>query len=394
VSEITEGEILRTQQRLDALTGLRIVAALWVLAHHLSADVLPRLPFLAVFDPIISRGGLGVDLFFILSGFILSYNYVSSLGKGWHGRRSIRFLQLRLARVYPVHLVTSLSAVAMFFVASALDIPYQEQADNTPLSFIANLLLVQTWFGQPYSWNGVAWSVSAEWFAYLLFPIAALLIIRVRSTWLAVSVGLATWGASLMIEATLRDETATDRPDYPLIRIAVAFIIGCMMHRLFENTRSSRGWGIGAVAAVLTIIALTLIPGIPNAVFLAPLAALILCLAHGRGALSWLLSTRPLVWGGLVSYSLYMVHGQVLQVTGALLFDRLPDNTLISALLTIGTVLACFVAAATVFYLVEEPSRRLIRSWRFGQDRMADKAESPATDADSSRAEDPRTVYR
>jgi peptidoglycan/LPS O-acetylase OafA/YrhL len=190
VSEVTEGELLRTQRQLDALTGLRIVAALWVFAHHISPHVLPRLPFLEVFEPLISRGGLGVDLFFILSGFILSYNYVAKLGTRFQPRRAVRFIRLRLARVYPVHFVTLVTSAVLVLIASALNASYQAQSENTVLTFVENLFLIQAWFGQPYSWNGVAWSVSAEWFAYLLFPLAAVLFFRVRSLTAAILVGL------------------------------------------------------------------------------------------------------------------------------------------------------------------------------------------------------------
>jgi peptidoglycan/LPS O-acetylase OafA/YrhL len=91
---------------IKALTGLRIVAAMWVLMHHLSGEILTLLPGLSFLAPVMGRGGMGVDLFFILSGFILSYQYGDRLGSRFSWQESLRFIRLRVARVYPVHFVT------------------------------------------------------------------------------------------------------------------------------------------------------------------------------------------------------------------------------------------------------------------------------------------------
>jgi peptidoglycan/LPS O-acetylase OafA/YrhL len=92
---------------IKALTGLRIVAALWVVLFHFRPLLWQAAPdFASALAPILDCGAQGVDLFFILSGFVLTWNYMDKLGRSWSARATLRFLWLRLARVWPVYLVT------------------------------------------------------------------------------------------------------------------------------------------------------------------------------------------------------------------------------------------------------------------------------------------------
>ena len=87
---------------IKALTGLRIIAAVWVVLFHfrpLLHDAAPR--FAAALTPVLDCGAQGVDLFFILSGFVLTWNYLDTMGPSWSARDTLRFLWLRLARVSP-----------------------------------------------------------------------------------------------------------------------------------------------------------------------------------------------------------------------------------------------------------------------------------------------------
>src|SRR6202167_3087723 len=92
---------------IKALTGLRIVAAVWVVLFHfrpMVSDISPD--FRDDLAPVLNCGAQGVDLFFILSGFVLTWNYLERMGRSWSTRETVHFLWLRLARVWPVYLVT------------------------------------------------------------------------------------------------------------------------------------------------------------------------------------------------------------------------------------------------------------------------------------------------
>jgi len=164
------------------LTGIRLIAAVWVLLYHSQGPLdtigLMSIPILPDF---IRIGRLGVDLFFALSGFILAHTYLNSLGEQLKAKKSIRFWWLRLARIYPVHLV--MLFVAGFAIVAQSIVTGEELNRSwlTPWDFIKNLLLIQEWGGDPQrGWNFVAWSLSMEWLAYLLFPFMALVLWRMH----------------------------------------------------------------------------------------------------------------------------------------------------------------------------------------------------------------------
>ena len=164
-------------REIGALTGLRGVAALWVVAFHLAPE-LSNLTGGAA--GLFARAGyVGVDLFFVLSGFVIADNY-QYFFKPWNGDQYWRFQLVRLGRIYPVHFVMLLATLVIVTVAAAVGYERTTAGNDYSLgTFVANLLLIQAWGFPQYSWNWVAWTISAEWFAYLLFPFAAFALFRV-----------------------------------------------------------------------------------------------------------------------------------------------------------------------------------------------------------------------
>jgi peptidoglycan/LPS O-acetylase OafA/YrhL len=160
---------------IRALTGIRGVAAVWVVAVHSWPGYMIMFPVLRdVYRPI-SRGPLGVDLFFILSGFILSYVYAAgNLKFGF--REYGRFVWYRIARIFPNHWVTLLFLIVLVISSHSLHIPLTGNYPYSRLVFHATLTQEWPFIGpsQPREWVNTAWSLSAEWFAYLfVFPVVA-----------------------------------------------------------------------------------------------------------------------------------------------------------------------------------------------------------------------------
>ena len=153
------------------LTGIRAFAALWVAIYHFqTTEVVKSIDL----GPLVARGYLGVDVFFVLSGFILALNYVERDGAERSSALFDReFVLRRFARIYPLHIATFAVSLALWIAASMLDYSFVADLRNDAWTAVANLANVQAWglFDQ-LSWNMVSWSVSAEWFAYLvLFPL-------------------------------------------------------------------------------------------------------------------------------------------------------------------------------------------------------------------------------
>src|SRR5579862_5200160 len=134
------------KQQLSPLTGIRFYLALWVVVFHQAyanmflGQLLPRLPEFAV--SILRTGYVAVDVFFVLSGFVLSYNY--SLEKSWTFSQFVRFGIARFARIYPAYCV-GLLLVLPFVGASLLNDLSPSSVVTQLLAAILNLTLLQSW---------------------------------------------------------------------------------------------------------------------------------------------------------------------------------------------------------------------------------------------------------
>ncbi|CKP44184.1 acyltransferase family protein [Mycobacterium tuberculosis] len=364
---------------IRALTGLRIVAAVWVVLFHfrpMLGDASPG--FRDALAPVLDCGAQGVDLFFILSGFVLTWNYLDRMGRSWSVRANLPFLWLRLARVWPVYLVTlHLAAVWVIFTLHVGHVPSPEAGQLTAISYVRQILLVQLWF-QPYfdgsSWDGPAWSISAEWLAYLLFGLLILVIFRMKHATRARGLMWLAFAASLPPVVLLLASGQFYTPWSWLPRIVTQFAAGALacaaVRRLRPTDRARR------IAGYLSVLVGVAIVGILYLLHAHPLAGvedsggvvdvlfvpLVISLAIGVGSLPALLSTRLMVFGGQISFCLYMVHelvhtawGWAVQQYELALQDQ-PWKWNVVGLLAIA-----LGAAILLYHFVEEPGRRWMR---------------------------------
>ncbi|GHF56762.1 peptidoglycan/LPS O-acetylase OafA/YrhL [Deinococcus metalli] len=355
---------------IRALTGIRAIAALWVVLHHYYEFLVKLWPPLTVIEPVAAGGRLGVELFFTLSGFILTYTYVDKFRVPTVPEYK-RFLNARLARLYPVHLMC-LAGLAVIVAAGHLLHLNLRTGDMYTLSgLLASVFLVQAWGDHAYAtWNFVAWSVSAEWFAYLTFPLTALLFWRVRTMWSAVLIAAVALVVTIMLFQYGGLSAVSPFDHRGLLRIIGCFLAGAMMYWLYRHG-VGRTWAwsvLVPVNALLIIVGLYVTSAatatLPWFALLMP--TLILGLAwHDRGALT----TRPALYWGRVSYSLYMTHLIVKQVVGEVLPpERFMGSVVGSVVGTLVYLVPVAVVAMLMYHVVEEPGRRLIR--RVGSRRV------------------------
>src|SRR4051812_3207203 len=169
--------------KMDALTGLRYIAALTVLLSHTS-HILPHDQFPRYTSIMGNLWLIGMPLFFVLSGFLMTYNYTEQFQKSWF-LTTWKFYAARVARIYPVYLIAlflSLGFMGAFF-HELRDRPFEVYRGMGRV-----LTLTQSWDNymlfeghiQPrpiaYAYLGVGWSVSVEAFFYVLFPFMVLLL--------------------------------------------------------------------------------------------------------------------------------------------------------------------------------------------------------------------------
>lgn len=385
---------------IKALTGLRIFAAVWVVLFHFRPLLYGAAPDLtAALAPVLDRGAQGVDLFFILSGFVLTWTYIDKMGKTWSTRATLRFLWLRLARVWPVYLVTlHLAALWVVFTLNVGHVPTEDLAPYNAVSYLRQLFLVQLWF-EPFfdgtSWDGPAWSISAEWLAYLMFGVLILVLFRVARATRARSLMLLAVAVSVPPVMFLLVTGHFYTPWSWLPRIILQFTAGAVaclaVRRLDPSDRVRRSSGLLALGIVVAMVGILYwfdahpIPdvidsgGVVDVLFV----PLVIALAIGTGTLPGLLSMRAVVYAGQVSFSLYMVHELVhTSWNWATRQFELPlDGTAGAKWIVLSLLLLSFLTAVALYHVVEEPARRWMR-------RMVDvrAADNPVQQIDSARS--------
>ncbi|WGM41076.1 acyltransferase [Caulobacter sp. NIBR1757] len=354
---------------IKPLTGLRFFAAMWVVLYHYWPNLQVGAGSALVEPALIGKGYLGVELFFTLSGFILCHVYLESFGEGRF--RYGAFLWNRLARVYPLHLATLLGVMALGVGATAAGFAIDANILSWE-SLPANLLLLQAWGAAPQAaFNHPSWSISAEWFAYLTFPLFAWAAWRLRHrAWLGAGLALGFMAVLYPVYTALTGESLTEATiHWGILRIVPCFALGCAMHGLWRAgaVKTLRAGAVGAafMGAGALMVAVS---GAPDLLAVAGFGGLILCLAGMAEHGSRFASGQTSVYLGEISYSVYMicVPWKLLFVNAATRLLNTTDDRLpwYIWLLFIASVIPL---AAASYHLIEKPARArmklLMDSW-------------------------------
>lgn len=353
--------------RVDALTGLRALAAFWVLVEHFRYELYGLLPWFSHASPIVDCGFLGVEVFFVLSGFVISHNYAGAFIRLPQSSAYRDFLRNRFARIYPVHLATLL-AIAMLVAMASVSRTALNSGDRYDwTTLLGNLLVLQGISGIP-GWNPPAWSISAEAAAYILFPLVALLLARLTVWTHALAVATAWVTIGTIVTVTMQPASlSTTGVTQIVCRITTGFVAGALLWKAWDLAGNPRSIGFDAAATTCLVVVPATLLFAPEprriAFLLTPVIALfVVSCAGAQGPLRRVLSARPMLWCGQISYSLYMVHFPVLVIVGKLAPWEQFANT--STAIRVGVMGAyygaCIVLAWLSYLLIEEPARRRI----------------------------------
>jgi peptidoglycan/LPS O-acetylase OafA/YrhL len=358
------------QKKLDPLTSARFFAAAAIVIGHLNERFgslgLSHLPL-----------NQGVSFFFVLSGFILHYNYRSFATIG----AVKRFIVARIARIWPVHG----ACLILFFVVLPRNLWYIPWPRPTLLTLLVpNLLLVQSWIPAKsfyLSLNGVSWSISNELFFYLALPLIVAYARRPLAI-LGLSVGTLLLFCFLVDQNEIScDFNAGEITAYgliyanPLVRIC-EFIVGVLAARMFLERRVKFEGSVAEVSALMAVVAFLmlcpLIAGMPSFIAVTGsafsfwclncggvlfFALLIYSLAGNAGIISRVLSVRLLVFLGEISFSIYMTHQILNRAWGAYLGFLQGLPIIVEAAIFWFVLLAI---SSTMFLLIETPARKWI----------------------------------
>lgn len=352
---------------IPSLTGIRGVAALWVILFHIGQGIpgYSLLPWLTG-SSFVENGFRGVDLFFILSGFIMMHVHAQDFTL--LSRRALwDFAIMRCIRIYPAHLIVLLLILAVVIASPAYvawsrawNLPLHTPA-YTALSFFQTATLTTRWLVPDYGmWNGVTWSLSVELLAYTSLPILAHLLPRTQSPALCLFVAFGSLAVALCLLVAVGnyDGGSPNRPG--LLRGFGGFAAGaalCRFGTVAHITNRQAQWlALGAVAFIMVLLL------VPRFTILMPFgfAVLIMALAYRVGVIDRLLSSRPAMFFGKISFSLYLVH-----ITPLLLLEwAFQTGQFPSTSFTVITGVICYFMVVFGFsillhYGIERPCQRL-----------------------------------
>jgi peptidoglycan/LPS O-acetylase OafA/YrhL len=406
---------------IPALTGLRFVAAFSVLIAHGFAAILAghEMPYGAIYW-VRQASGFGMTLFFVLSGFVIHYNYAQRVTAA--GAKGIgSYLWARFTRLYPLF---SLMMV-VYVLVSSRHIDYwsghPERMNSTLQALPYFLLSMQSWLyviidGNPLldaigGASPITWSISTEWFFYFVFLALVWFILRLRTplitvlvillwcvVWTALATGLYNRTTSINAWAVAHFGSVADFAEHqqdsfvrwllyfsPYLRLG-EFVLGSLVAQLYVQLRkqkiSTQENALGAaafVAAAASVVGITYVEYSVNVGItvlremnmnfaLAPSAALLIfCAARYRGAAFRVLKCRPVLALGEASYSIYLVHLVVL-TAAARLIPPAGHSIFYGVAELLVLIIAILLISMVLYASYEAPARKALRGlWRHQQ---------------------------
>lgn len=286
---------MQNKNKFLEIEAIRGLAALLVALYHFPNSSI-------IYDnPIIKNSDIMVDLFFVMSGFVISYGYFEKIE---NLKNVVNFQIKRFWRLYPLHIVTFI----VFFVIDCLrilTIGVSGEGEGNWLLAVYNLLLVHAIFSDQLSFNFPSWSISTEFFTYLAFAVIMLCPARFKTAAIIASLLLSFIFAFFF-------DAFHDVAGYPILRCFYGFFFGATIQRVFvylihQNARLFLYPSIMTIMSIMTLIFYAYIPSwFPVIIY----AGLVLSLAQyaGRNVLSDFLNIGILQYLGKISYSIYMWH--------------------------------------------------------------------------------------
>ncbi len=401
---------------IPSLTGVRFFAAIFVVQSHIFDNAIKQGVgdvSNEVYAYFLGIAALGMSLFFVLSGFVIHYNYREAILKGgpvgyWN------FFVARFSRLYPLYLVlvlTDLYLNGMMGRAFSGDVVAINALVQAAPQY---LTLTQTWtFGVVGDNNmvyqlgqvaQVAWSISAEWFFYFCYPVLCIAMLWLPRPWMKFAV-MAVFSIIVIRVLMLILANAGQLQDFgirnyglpaaegqdSLFRWAIyfapysrvtEFIVGVLICGAYLDVRNKPLNILEKRAApVLPFLTLALIgvvhwlmwtPAQPFPIltqlhmcfgYALPCAVLIWCVVRYKGPLAAALAWKPMVFVGEISYSIYLIHIMIIGAfTRGGLAKFLPAEGPLALPVRAIVLIAAVIAVSTVtYYLIEVPARNWLR---------------------------------
>lgn len=341
---------------INTLTSLRLIFAIMVFgAHCYVIDTFFDAHFF-------KEGFVGVSFFFVLSGFIIAYNYQEKLRENKITKRT--FWVARIARIYPLHWLTLLiAAVLGGYVAASGTMDWCKH-------FFASLTLTQAYIPEAdyfFSFNSPSWSLCCEQLFYICFPFLIPLARnnRIVLVTLLVCAILVTAGMYFTPENNIKEYWYVN----PVTRLP-DFLVGMALFRLYDRLKNknisfSQGSFIEILSIALFLAFYLYASEVPkvyrySCYYWLPVAFVLVSFSLQKGIVSRLLSNRILIIGGEISFSFYLIHLFVLLSYA----EWQKDSNLHIAWYIAIPVLFCIIVLLSLlsYYYFEKPMNKRIKT--------------------------------
>jgi len=379
-------------ENLAAITALRGIAALLVCLHHYSKMFLPETGLVASqYTDFILNGYIWVDFFFILSGFVLTHVYHKTFFVSINGPHYREFMLARFARIYPLHIFTLFLLLGFEFieaiqyvlqngVAHTLSVwPYGESqlfftGSSDPRSFVKNIFMVHSLTLSPIetSWNHPAWSIGTEWIAYFLIPVWIFLLYKKLMSSQGIPILLvATLLSCFAIISWIGTLTIYDLDVagfLGLLRCICEGIIGICLYVIYIRWKPTAFFIGNTVIGVLFLTMILMMHwNITDVAIILVITLIIVLINSHRGLYHKILTTSGLVYLGVISYSVYLMHIPLVKMVNTIslaVTGTVPQNSLnfFESMLAMPLALLVVIIISHFSYrYLEVPMRNLIR---------------------------------
>ncbi|MEM5368733.1 acyltransferase [Paraburkholderia azotifigens] len=353
-------------QEVRSLTGLRGLSALLVMFYHYNAFRLldgPARTFVA-------HGYLMVDVFFVLSGFVMAMTYGSLFSGGCSWQNFYTFLSRRVARIYPLYFLMTIPAGLL--IANG----WMDHWPGPPVlvSGLINLTMLQSILGVP-TLNTPGWSISAEWIVYLLFPSLVALCLHGsrRSAVIVAAITVVTLPLITMAPALVDEPKRAGILDiwhygtpYPVVRAVIEFSMGIIAFRVARVHGLARALGSEWCMMLLSCaLLIAMCTKSADLLFVFLLPVFMIGIAQQQSTVAQCLSSRPIHWLGELSFAIYMIHDVMIYFIVAMARWCETKGMSSQTAMSVCTVLfACGVIALSqlAYSVIEKPARRTMRA--------------------------------
>lgn len=301
-------------KKLYVLQGLRAVAFFCVFLGHAG---------------ILEIAGVAVSIFFVLSGFLMTYNYYYRDPLSNELKSCFIFATKKIKKLYPLHIIMMCPMVLLTLWGMRTEFSLL----GISKVLLPNILLIQSWFPNKeiyFGLNGVSWYLSTSMFLYFAFPF---ILNKIQASWskkkayicisvtfiLQVVLAIMLWIANLKV---ISFNFAWFTYVFPLYRVG-DFFIGCNAGYLFLKKQSESTFAYATLREVLAITLMCTAVLIPknkllfestslSAIYIPGSVALVYVFAEGRGMISKILESQVFVIVGNMSAYLYLIHQVVI----------------------------------------------------------------------------------